>query len=57
MNRHGAVEIILGAAGFQRDAEKLRHLARLMAENMDADNLAVGSIDDQLHDRLFLTAG
>jgi hypothetical protein len=53
MDSHGPVEIILGAAGLQRNAEQLRHLAGIVAENMGADNLAAGSIDEQLHDHLF----
>ena len=33
MHRHGPIEIVLGAAGFERDAQELRHLAGIMAES------------------------
>ena len=38
MHRHGAVEIVLGQPGLQRDAEKLRHLAGIGPKNMRAEH-------------------
>ena len=46
MHGHGAVEIVLGAAGLQRDAQQLRHFAGFVTEDMSADDLAIGRIDD-----------
>ena len=53
MDRHSGVEIRLLGSHFHGDPQELRHLAGVVAENMDAEHSVRLTIDDDLHEGLF----
>ena len=57
MQRHRRVEIGLPAAHSHRNSNKLRHLARIVPENVHAEHLIRGTVDDDFHHHFFFAAG
>lgn len=55
MNSHGVVEVFLGRAHLDGDAESLRDFSRIRAEVVEADHaVAVGDVHDELAESCFL---
>ena len=50
------VELRLGGAGLDRDAEKLRQFTGTGADHMAADHTVIGAVDDQFHEYCFVAA-
>ena len=57
VDRHRCVEIRLRPSHFYDNAEKLRHFASLLPEEMDAKHFIGFAIDEDFHEGLFVPPG
>ena len=57
MQRHGRIEIGFPRAHLHGDRQQLRHLSRVVTENMHAQHAIGLAIDDDLHEGLLVAPG
>ena len=56
VNTDGGVELLLGGAALESDAEALHDLRAVGSDHVAADNLIRGDVHDELHERLLHAA-